>query len=101
MTHSQTRFFGVVRLVSSAGGASIERADGGGRVFARPAEAAKPGDPFQQSPAILLPLTGHVSAQSTSGFDRLVPTGARFAIAQYAQRDDPGLAMTRNPGNVG
>ena len=27
--------------------------------------------------------------------------GARFAVAQDARRDDPGLKMTRNPGNVG
>jgi hypothetical protein len=27
--------------------------------------------------------------------------GARFAVAQDARRDDPGLATIRNPGNVG
>ncbi len=27
--------------------------------------------------------------------------GARFAVAHDARRDDPGLATTRNPGNVG
>src|SRR5476651_2449555 len=31
----------------------------------------------------------------------LAPPGARFSVAQHAQRDDPGLATTRNPGNVG
>jgi hypothetical protein len=44
-----------------------------------------------------------VSAQSTStgSFDRLLPPRERdFAVAQDAQRDDPGLATTRNPGSV-
>ena len=27
--------------------------------------------------------------------------GARFAVAQDARRDNPGLATIRNPGNVG
>jgi hypothetical protein len=27
--------------------------------------------------------------------------GARFAVAQDARRDDPGLGTIRNPGNVG
>jgi hypothetical protein len=46
----------------------------------------------------------HVSARrrgllavSTAWYGR----GARFAVAQDARRDDPRLAMTPNPGNVG
>jgi hypothetical protein len=42
----------------------------------------------------------------TLDFDTAVLTacrarGARFAVAQDARRDDPGLATIRNPGNVG
>jgi hypothetical protein len=35
------------------------------------------------------------------GFGLLLPHGARFAVAQDAQRDDPCLATTRNAGNIG
>ena len=41
------------------------------------------------------------SARSTGGFDRLPCTRTRFGVAQDARRDDPGLATTRNRGNVG
>ena len=34
-------------------------------------------------------------------FDRLLPTQARFAVVQDAQREDSSLARSRNPGNVG
>jgi hypothetical protein len=42
----------------------------------------------------------NVSAQSTGGFDRLLPTQSTIAVAQNAQKDDPGLATTRNPEDV-
>jgi hypothetical protein len=41
------------------------------------------------------------SAQLTGGFDRLGPHGARFAIAQDAQRDHACPTITQSPGNVG
>jgi hypothetical protein len=38
------------------------------------------------------------SAQSVGGFDRLPRAQHDFAVAQDAQRDDPGLATIQHPG---
>ena len=43
----------------------------------------------------------NVSAQSTGGFDRLMPQRSLIAVAQDAQRDHPGPTTIGNPGNVG
>ena len=40
-------------------------------------------------------------AHPTGWFDRLLLTRRAFTVAQDARRDDPGLAASRNPGNVG
>ncbi len=37
------RYYGTIVHVTAAGGIVVERADGGGRVFAGPAEAARAG----------------------------------------------------------
>ena len=46
----------------------------------------------------------HVSARRRDPLAGLIvccARGTRFAVAQYARREDPGLTMIRNPGNIG
>jgi hypothetical protein len=44
----------------------------------------------------------NVSAQSTGGFYRLLPhTEGDLPLPKMPKGDDPGLATTRYPGNVG
>ena len=42
-----------------------------------------------------------VSARSTGVLTAYRARGRQFAVAQDARMDDPGLTITRNPGDVG